>query len=58
MVNESYIETEFLCKAKKKENPVLQARPTAFSPFAQFFFFTPKNCKISHFLNKNVNEKF
>ena len=39
-------------KAKKKENPVLWAQPTAFSPFAQFFF-TPKNGKISHFLEKS-----
>ena len=43
----------FGVKAKKKENPVLRARPTHFFLFGRFFFFNlPKFCKICLFLTK------
>ena len=47
-------------KAKKKKNPVLRARPTAFLPICRifFFFFLQKNIiKSAIFSSKNFSEK-
>ena len=44
------------CAKAKKKNPVLRARPTAFSPFA-YFFFNKKMVKSADYWTKYLNEK-